>query len=82
MREKQELHFQQQLEHAHLQAELNEAEAELSTEFSNNELANQTKTNNNIWCKNGVNDKATNDHSAGDASLNANEYVKVKSEAF
>ena len=80
-REKQELHFQQQLEHAHLQAELNEAEAELSTEFSNIEPANQTKTNNNILCKNGVNDKATNDHSAGDASLNANEAVKVKSEA-
>ena len=81
VREKQELHFQQQLEHAHLQAELNEAEAELSTEFSNIELANQTKTNNNILSKNGVNDKATNNHSAGDASLNALECVKVKRDA-
>ena len=43
MREKQELHFQQQLELAHLQAELNEAEAELSTEFSNIEFTNQTE---------------------------------------
>ena len=81
VREKQELHFQQQLEHAHLQAELNEAQAELSTEVSNIKLANQTKTNNNIWCKNGVNDKATNNHSAGHASLNAHECVKVKREA-
>ena len=81
VRKKQELHFQQQLEHAHLQAEQNEAEAELINEFSNIELANQTKTNDNILCKNGVNDKAANDHSAGDAWLNANEAVKVKSEA-
>ena len=68
-REKQELDFQQQLVHVHLQAELNEAEAELSAEFSDIKLANQTQTNNNILCKNGVNDKAANDHSSGDASL-------------
>ena len=80
-RVRKELHFQQQLEHAHLQAELNKAKAELSTKVSNIELANQIKTNNNILCKNGVNDKATNDHSAGDALLNANEAVKVKSKA-
>ena len=60
-REHQDMIFQQQLEHAHLQAELDQVDAELSSELSNIGCADKRKCDTNVLTF-VANDNVPHDH--------------------